>query len=91
MAYDGEKVYAANNMTTDSTADGIDPGLFALDVDNGSIAWEYHHSGLFGGRRDYLPSCARNWGMSAATLLIDGAVVQGANDGFVKVFDSGQR
>ena len=26
--------------------------------------------------------------MSAATLLIDGAVVQGSNDGFVRVFDS---
>jgi len=90
MAYDGEKVYAANNMTTDSTADGIDPGLFALDVDSGSIAWEYHHTpDCSGDRRDYLPSCDRNWGMSAATLLVDGAIVQGANDGFVKVFDSG--
>ena len=26
--------------------------------------------------------------MSAATLLVDGAVVQGSNDGFVKIFDS---
>jgi len=26
--------------------------------------------------------------MSAATLLVDGAVVQGANDGFLKIFDS---
>jgi polyvinyl alcohol dehydrogenase (cytochrome) len=26
--------------------------------------------------------------MSAATLLVDGAVVQGANDGFIKVFDT---
>jgi polyvinyl alcohol dehydrogenase (cytochrome) len=26
--------------------------------------------------------------MSAATILVDGAVVQGSNDGYVKVFDS---
>ena len=26
--------------------------------------------------------------MSAAALLVDGAVVQGTNDGFVKIFDS---
>jgi polyvinyl alcohol dehydrogenase (cytochrome) len=89
MAFDGEKVYAPNNLSTGSTADGADPGLFALDVNTGAIAWEYHHSpDCSGNRRENIPSCDRNWGMSSATILVDGAVVQGANDGFVKVFDS---
>lgn len=90
MAFDGERVYAANNQSTGATADGNDPGLFALDVDTGNIVWEYHHQpDCSGNRRENLASCDRNWGMSAATLLVDGAVVQGSNDGFVKVFDSG--
>jgi len=90
MAFDGNTVFAANNMTTDSTADGVDSGLFALDVDTGNITWEYHHQpDCSGNRRENLRSCDSNWGMSAATLLVDSAVVQGSNDGFVKVFDSG--
>ena len=90
MAFDGSKVYAANNMTNDATADGIDPGLFALDIDTGNITWEYHHQpDCSGNRRAEIRSCDSNWGMSAATILVDGAVVQGANDGFFKVFDSG--
>jgi polyvinyl alcohol dehydrogenase (cytochrome) len=89
MAFDGEKVYAPNNLSTGPTADGSDPGLFALDVNTGAIEWEYHHTpDCSGNRRENLPSCDRNWGMSAATILVDGAVVQGANDGYVKVFDS---
>jgi len=89
MAFDGDKVYAANNQTNDATADGVDPGLFALDVDTGNIVWEYHHQpDCSGDRQENLPSCGRNWGMSAATLLVDSAVVQGSNDGYVKVFDS---
>jgi polyvinyl alcohol dehydrogenase (cytochrome) len=89
MAFDGEKVYAPNNLSTGPTADGADPGLFALDVNTGTIEWEYHHTpDCTGNRRENLPSCDRNWGMSAATILVDGAVVQGSNDGYVKVFDS---
>jgi polyvinyl alcohol dehydrogenase (cytochrome) len=90
MAFDGNTVFAANNMTTDSTADGVDSGLFALDVDTGNIIWEYHHQpDCSGDRRENLRSCDTNWGMSAATMLVDSAVVQGSNDGFVKVFDGG--
>ncbi|MDG2176235.1 MAG: PQQ-binding-like beta-propeller repeat protein [Gammaproteobacteria bacterium] len=89
MAFDGEKVYAPNNLSTGQTADGADPGLFALNVNTGAIEWEYHHTpDCSGNRKENIPSCDRNWGMSAATILVDGAVVQGANDGFVKVFDS---
>jgi len=90
MAFDGEKIYAPNNLSTGPTADGADPGLFALDINTGNVEWEYHHTpDCSGNRRAEIRSCDSNWGMSAATLLVDGAVVQGANDGFFKVFDSG--
>jgi len=89
MAFDGEKVYAPNNLSTGPTADGADPGLFALDVNTGNVVWEYHHTpDCSGDRRENLSSCDRNWGMSAATLVVDSAVIQGANDGYVKIFDS---
>lgn len=89
MAFDGERVFAANNLSTGRTADGADPGLFALDVDTGSIVWDYHHTAdCTGDRPERFPACERSTGMSAATLLIDGAVVQGSNDGFVKIFDA---
>lgn len=89
MAFDGERVFAANNLSTGATADGADPGLFALDVNNGEVLWAYHHQpDCSGDRRERLRSCASSYGMSAATLLIDGAVVQGANDGFLKIFDT---
>src|SRR5690606_30596649 len=89
MAFDGRRVFAANNQSSGPTADGNAPGLHALDVNTGSVLWSYlHQPDCSGERRDNLPSCDRNWGMSAATLLVDGAVVQGANDGYVKVFDS---
>lgn len=89
MAFDGSRIFAANNMSTGPTADGVAPGLHALDVDTGNILWSYlHKPDCSGDRRENLPSCEASYGMSAATLLIDGAVVQGTNDGFVKVFDA---
>ena len=89
MAFDGERLFAANNMSTGPTADGVDPSLHALDVNNGEILWSYHHTpDCSGDRRERLSSCDSNWGMSAATLLVDSAVIQGSNDGFVKVFDT---
>lgn len=89
MAFDGQRIYAANNMSTGPTADGEAPGLHALDVNNGNIVWSYLHKPQCNAERlANLPSCERSYGMSAATLLVDGAVVQGTNDGFVKVFDA---
>lgn len=90
MAFDGiSRLYVPNNMSTGPTADGEEPGLHALDIDTGNILWSYlHKPDCSGDRSTNLPSCQRSYGMSAATLLIDGAVVQGTNDGFVKVFDA---
>jgi polyvinyl alcohol dehydrogenase (cytochrome) len=87
MAFDGQRLFAANNMSFGPTADGVAPGLFSLDVDTGHINWSYmHQADCRGDRRERIKSCESNYGMSAATLVIDGAVVQGANDGYLKIF-----
>jgi polyvinyl alcohol dehydrogenase (cytochrome) len=89
MAFDGQRIFAGNNMSTGPTADGAAPGLHALDVNTGNILWSYlHKPDCSGDRRQELRNCDSSYGMSAATLLVDGAVVQGSNDGFVKVFDA---
>lgn len=88
MAYDGSTLFAPNNMSTGPTADEVSPGLYALDIETGSVKWKYlHKPDCSGTRKQELRSCNSSYGMSAAALLVDGAVVQGANDGFVKVFD----
>ena len=89
MAFDGTTVYAPNNMSTGPTADEVSPGLFALDISTGNIKWKYlHKPDCSGNRRQEIRSCESNYGMSAAALLVDGGVVQGANDGYLKIFDS---
>jgi polyvinyl alcohol dehydrogenase (cytochrome) len=88
MATDGSTLFAPNNMSTGPTADEVSPGLSALDIETGRIKWKYlHQPDCSGTRRQELRSCESSYGMSAAALLVDGAVVQGTNDGFVKVFD----
>ena len=90
MAFDGRTLFAPNNMSTGPTADEVTPGLYALDIDTGDIKWKYlHQPDCSGTRRQELRSCDSSYGMSAAALLVDGAVVQGTNDGFVKIFDAG--
>jgi polyvinyl alcohol dehydrogenase (cytochrome) len=90
MAYDGSSLlFAANNQSSGPTADGNAPGIHALDINTGNIVWSYlNQPDCSGSRKTDIPSCDRNYGMSAATLLVDGAVVQGSNDGFVRVFDA---
>jgi polyvinyl alcohol dehydrogenase (cytochrome) len=90
MAFDGEsRLYVPNNMSTGPTADGEAPGLHALNIDTGEIQWSYlHQPDCSGDRQANIRTCQSNYGMSAATLLVDGAVIQGANDGFLKIFDA---
>ncbi|MEJ0100786.1 MAG: PQQ-binding-like beta-propeller repeat protein [Pseudomonadota bacterium] len=89
MAFDGHTLFAPNNMSTGPTADEVTPGLYALDIDTGSLKWKYlHKPDCSGTRRQELPTCESSYGMSAAALVVDGAVVQGSNDGFVKIFDA---
>jgi polyvinyl alcohol dehydrogenase (cytochrome) len=88
MAYDGRRVFVPNNQSRGPTADGVEPGLHAVDVPTGNVVWSYRpQPDCSGDRRTRLPSCDSNWGLSAAALLVDGAVVTGSNDGFVRAHD----
>lgn len=89
MAYDGDRIFAAVNQVGMMGEDPErEPGLHAVDVDSGEILWSYiNEPDCAGDREERMPSCGRNYGMSAATLLVDGAVIQGANDGYLKIFD----
>jgi polyvinyl alcohol dehydrogenase (cytochrome) len=90
MAFDGKsRLFVPNNMSTGPTADGEAPSLHALDIDTGNVIWSYlHQPDCSGERQANIRTCQSNYGMSAATLLVDGAVIQGANDGFFKIFDA---
>lgn len=90
MAYDGRRVYVPINQVGVKGEDpGRKPGLHAVDVNTGKIVWSFlNHADCSGIRKNYVSACARNFGLSAATLLVDGAVIQGGNDGYVRIFDS---
>lgn len=97
MAADGERVYAAVNKTGLSAvnAQGVpfeedgEPGLHAVDLDTGEIVWSWLNSAdCSGDRPERISTCGANYGLSAATLLVDGAVIQGGNDGYVRAFDA---
>jgi polyvinyl alcohol dehydrogenase (cytochrome) len=97
MAADGERVYAAVNKTglAAVTAAGVpfeeagEPGLHAVDIDTGEIVWSWIAAPRCDGERaERVPNCTANYGLSAATLLVDGAVVQGSNDGFIRAFEA---
>lgn len=89
MAYDGQRVFAAVNQVGVKGEDpDREPGLHAIDVNNGEILWSFlNHADCSGDRKQRINSCDRNYGLSAATLLVDGAVIQGGNDGYVRIFD----
>ncbi|MDR2213779.1 MAG: PQQ-binding-like beta-propeller repeat protein [Pseudomonadales bacterium] len=94
MAFDGQYIYAPTNMGGDDNDPlGRGPGLHAVDVDNGAIRWSFFpEPDCAGERATRVPSCNRNWGLSSSALVVDGAVIQGSNDGFVRIFngDSGE-
>lgn len=97
MATDGALVFAAINKVglTAVNAAGVpfeedgEPGLHAVDIQTGEIVWSWLNApDCSGDRQRRIPSCGVNYGLSAATLLVDGAVIQGGNDGYVRAFDA---
>lgn len=90
MAYDGQYVYAAVNQVGASGEDpDREPGLHAVDVATGEVRWFFiNEPDCANGRKERISSCDVNYGLSAATLLVDGAVIQGGNDGYLRIFDS---
>lgn len=89
---DGKRVFAPINRPNELPPDKQDPkqkpGIHALDIDTGKVLWSYSvEPDCSGGRRKAVRNCQYNNGLSAAPAVIDGAVVTGSLDGFIRVFN----
>lgn len=64
------------------------PGMYAFTVDSGERIWSYRITpDCDKGRSDLIRNCERMYGMSAAPLVVDGAVISASLDGRVFIFD----
>jgi len=91
LAFDGARVFAP--MNTYPGADGKDAGeragLHAVAVDSGTVLWSYYpQPDCSGDRQARVRTCASVTGMTGAPAVIDGAVVEGSADGFLRAFDA---
>jgi polyvinyl alcohol dehydrogenase (cytochrome) len=95
IAADDKFVYAPISNTgrpvpTDPAYDQnlIKPGLFALNLNDGSVAWSFYtQANCEGDRRARIPQCARLFGLSGAPSVIGDYVVTGGLDGMLYVLD----
>ncbi|TAJ94203.1 MAG: cytochrome C oxidase Cbb3 [Gammaproteobacteria bacterium] len=91
MALAGNRVYVPVNRMNGPGEDPEDTrktGMHAVDVNTGKVLWSYYNEpDCTGPRKEYMPTCDRAAGLSAAALAIDAAVVHGGLDGFLRVFD----
>jgi len=92
LAYDGTRVF-----TPVSVLPGRDgkpgPGqiaaLHAVNVDTGKVEWSFIAQADCGGDRPTrVRNCAGGIGLSGAATVVDGAVVAGSLDGFLRAFDA---
>lgn len=92
IATDGERVFVPINWPY-GVAHGANatqqPGLHAVDVETGEVQWTFvSKADCSGERAERIRGCATSIGLSAAPIVIDGAVVQGGLDGMVRAFDA---
>jgi polyvinyl alcohol dehydrogenase (cytochrome) len=89
LAYDGKQVFAP--IHSFPGPDGIDPnqtpGLHAVRVDDGEVLWSYETTAdCSGDRTKRVPNC-KSIGMTGAPTIIDGVVLEGSADGYLRAFD----
>jgi polyvinyl alcohol dehydrogenase (cytochrome) len=66
----------------------LKPGLYAVDANDGVVKWNFAASSdCANGRDKRSPRCERFYGFSGAPTVIDGTVIEGSLDGFLRVFD----
>lgn len=90
IAYDGKQVYAPiNRAYATATDEGPEkPGIHAVDVMTGERVWTFAaEADCRGERKERVRSCDSRIGLSGAPTVVDGVVVQGSIDGFLRVFD----
>jgi polyvinyl alcohol dehydrogenase (cytochrome) len=91
IAYDGERVFAPISVFPgpDGIAVNQRAGLHAVKVDTGEVAWSYEPKpDCTGDRPKRIKNCAGGIGLSGAATVIDGAVLAGSLDGFLRVFNA---
>ncbi|MGH8176472.1 MAG: PQQ-binding-like beta-propeller repeat protein [Steroidobacter sp.] len=92
IAYDGERVFAPINRPFgfDGKQDSSQkPGMHAVKVDTGEVQWTFAaEPDCSSDRESRVKGCANNIGLSGAPTVIDGAVLEGSLDGFLRAFDA---
>jgi polyvinyl alcohol dehydrogenase (cytochrome) len=91
LASDGRRVYVPLNDPVFPTPPGAPapaPGMYALDLATGALVWSWRVEPACGERQARAPACSRLFGLSAAPLLIDGALIAATIDGRVYAFDA---
>lgn len=91
IAYDGERVFAPINRPYGirGKEGSQKPGMHAVKADSGEVLWSFAaEPDCSGDRHARVKSCGTNIGLSAAPAVIDGAVVEGSLDGFLRAFDA---
>ena len=91
IAFDGERVFAPVHQF--AGPDGKDPNqtpaLHAVKVDTGDVEWTYESKpDCTGDRATRVRSCQTVIGLSGAPTVIDGVVLQGSVDGYLRAFDA---
>lgn len=89
LAVDGKRVFAPINDPL--YPGGSDqPGMNAMDAVTGKVLWRWKAAPDCGNGRDKrIVNCTEKFGLSAAPLVVDGAVLAGSLDGKLWVFDAG--
>jgi polyvinyl alcohol dehydrogenase (cytochrome) len=63
--------------------------VHALDASTGEVLWSFDATPECEGRHARVAErCARGIGLSAAVIVIDGALVTGSTDGLLRIFDA---
>lgn len=86
IAIDEERVYLP---ISDPISPDPVPGMYAFDIATGTPVWEHRLQPECGGERsERVQGCQRYYGLSAIPLVVDDAVIAGALDGRLHVFDA---
>ncbi|HEY1283687.1 MAG TPA: PQQ-binding-like beta-propeller repeat protein [Steroidobacteraceae bacterium] len=92
LAYDGKYVFAPVSVfpgPDGKPGPGQVAGLHAVEVDTGRVAWSFEpQPDCSGDRPSRIRNCAGGIGLSGAATVIDGAVLAGSLDGFLRAFDA---
>jgi polyvinyl alcohol dehydrogenase (cytochrome) len=92
LAYDGTRVFAPVSVLPGrdgKPGPGQVPALHAVNVDTGRVEWSFiAQADCSADRSSRVKNCAGGIGLSGAATVVDGAVIAGSLDGFLRAFDA---